>query len=133
MYDNGEDVEQDFAEAAKWYQLASEQAHEGAQYYLGCMYNKGRGAAQDDIAAFKWWQIAAELRSCARFSATSSPYLDRAVKDAQYNVGGMYFDGRGVPQVQDFAEAVKWYPLASCSNATTSQPHHRAPPSLQSC
>ena len=29
--------------------------------------------------------------------------------DAQYNLGGMYYIGEGVPQ--DYAEAVKWYRL----------------------
>ena len=31
--------------------------------------------------------------------------------DAQYNLGVMYYDGRGV--TQDYAEAVKWYRLAA--------------------
>ena len=35
MYDNGEGVPQDYAEAVKWYRLAAEQGDARAQYNLG--------------------------------------------------------------------------------------------------
>ena len=33
------------AEAARWYRLAADQGHAGAQYNLGLMYANGRGCA----------------------------------------------------------------------------------------
>ena len=36
-----------------------------------------------------------------------TPLADAGFRDAQFNIGLMYFQGRGVPQ--DYKEAVKWY------------------------
>jgi uncharacterized protein len=41
MYDNGNGVVQDYAEAVKWYRLAAEQGNAQAQYNLGLMYANG--------------------------------------------------------------------------------------------
>jgi TPR repeat protein len=38
MYETGEGVAHDYAEAAKWYRQAAEQAHVKAQYNLGVSY-----------------------------------------------------------------------------------------------
>ena len=38
MYDNGQGVRQDYAEAVKWYRKAAEQGYAQAQYNLG-LYN----------------------------------------------------------------------------------------------
>ncbi|WP_277600823.1 tetratricopeptide repeat protein [Eikenella corrodens] len=38
MYDNGQGVRQDYAEAARWYRKAAEQGYAKAQYNLGSMY-----------------------------------------------------------------------------------------------
>ena len=38
MYDNGQGVRQDYAEAARWYRKAAEQGNAKAQYNLGSMY-----------------------------------------------------------------------------------------------
>ena len=35
MYENGEGVRRNSAEAARWFRLAAEQGHTGAQFYLG--------------------------------------------------------------------------------------------------
>ncbi len=39
------------------------------------------------------------------------PLADQGDAVAQYNLGGMYYNGNGVPQ--DYAEAVKWYRRAA--------------------
>ena len=44
MYANGRGVEQDDAEAVKWYRLAAEQGGAAAQFNLGWMYANGRKA-----------------------------------------------------------------------------------------
>ena len=43
MYDEGQGVPQDYAEALKWYRLAAAQGFAKAQFLLGVMYAKGRG------------------------------------------------------------------------------------------
>jgi len=91
MYDQGRGVEQDYAEAAKWYQKSAKQGNADAQYSLGWMYAVGRGVTRDDAEAVKWYRQAAEQGHTV----------------AQVNLGMMYAEGRGV--AQNDAEAAKWY------------------------
>ena len=59
MYDTGEGVPQDDAEAVRWYRLAAEQGNPFAQYSLGSHYRNGRGVPQDDVQAYMWFNLAA--------------------------------------------------------------------------
>ncbi len=59
MYIVGQDVPQDYAEAAKWYRMAAEQGHAGAQFVLGSMYANGQGVPQDYVAAHMWFDLSA--------------------------------------------------------------------------
>ena len=95
MYANGDGLEQDFKEAAKWYQKAANQGDAYPQFHLGWMYANGQGVEQDFKEAFKWYQKAA----------------DQGVAMAQSNLGAMYDRGEGVEQ--DFKEAAKWYQKAA--------------------
>ena len=58
MYDNGEGVPEDDAEAAGWLRLAADQGHAGAQHNLGVMYANGEGVLQDNVTAHMWFNIA---------------------------------------------------------------------------
>ena len=51
MYDNGQGVRQDDAQAVQWYRKAAEQGHAKAQYNLGVAYINGQGVRQDDAQA----------------------------------------------------------------------------------
>ncbi len=44
MYDNGEGVPQDHAEALQWWRKAAEQGYATAQYNIGVMYDEGLGS-----------------------------------------------------------------------------------------
>jgi TPR repeat protein len=59
MYDSGQGVARDYAEAVKWYRLAAKQGYVSAQYNLGIMYAKGQGLPQDYVRAHAWFNIAA--------------------------------------------------------------------------
>ena len=59
MYDLGQGVPQDHAEALKWYRLAAEQGDMNAQFNLGGVYYNGRGVPQDYAEAHMWFNIAA--------------------------------------------------------------------------
>jgi hypothetical protein len=95
MYDNGEGVTQDFAEALSWYKQAAEQGHVEAQCNLGKRYYKGEGVTQDFAEALSWYKQAAEQGDA----------------DAQFRVGRIYAYEEGV--LQDSVEALSWYKKAA--------------------
>ena len=55
MYANGEGVPENDAEAVKWFRLAAEQGHAGAQFNLGGMYATGEGVLRSGAAAADWY------------------------------------------------------------------------------
>ena len=59
MYARGEGVLEDDVEAVRWYRLAAEQGHAGAQANLGFMYSNGAGVPEDAVLAYMWWNLAA--------------------------------------------------------------------------
>jgi len=110
MYDNGQGVPEDYAEAVRWYRLAVEQSvadavkwyrltadqnDTHAQINLGAMYDNGQGVPQDDAEAVKLYRLSAE----------------QSVADTQNNLGIMYEYGKGV--LQDNVMAHMWYNTAS--------------------
>ena len=95
MYDKGEDVPENNAEAVKWYRKAADQGNAVAQSNLGDMYVKGEGVPENHAEAVKWFRKAADQGNAA----------------AQNSLGVMYVKGEGVPE--NHAEAVKWYRKAA--------------------
>ena len=59
MYQDGQGVPQDDAEAVKWTRLAADQGLAVAQENLGFIYRDGQGVAQDDVEAYAWFSVAA--------------------------------------------------------------------------
>jgi TPR repeat protein len=59
LYDRGDGVPQDYAEAAHWFQLGAEKGGFVCQVMLAQAYALGRGAPQDQVLAYKWYNIAA--------------------------------------------------------------------------
>lgn len=95
MYENGQSVQQDYQEAARWYLKAANQGHDGAQNNLGKLYEEGQGVEQDHIIAVQWYQKAA----------------DQGLSAAQFNLAEMYMNGRGVRPNTDQAQV--WYRKAA--------------------
>jgi TPR repeat protein len=60
MYANGRGLKQDFAEARKWFQQASDHGEVKAQRNLGALYATGRGVPQNYAEAAKWYGLAAK-------------------------------------------------------------------------
>ena len=60
MYEYGQGVPQNAAEAVKWYRLAAEQGYEVAQFIVGAMYQDGQGVPQNAAEAVKWYRLAAD-------------------------------------------------------------------------
>lgn len=85
----GDGVNQDFAEAFRWFYKANEQGSSVAQAGIGLMYAQGYGVSQDNTEAAKWYLKAAE----------------NGLADAQVYIGLLYSQGDGI--THDFAEAIK--------------------------
>ena len=54
MYDHGEGVAENDAEAVKWWRKAAEQGHKAAQYNLGLMYYEGEGVPVNYVKVYMW-------------------------------------------------------------------------------
>ncbi len=59
LYETGQGVRQDYAEAIRWYRKAAEQGNTIAQAQLGNMYRLGKGVSQSYIMAYMWFDISA--------------------------------------------------------------------------
>ena len=59
LYSTGQDVPQNYYEAAKWFYRAAIRGHSGAQYELGMLYNKGEGIKRDYVLSYMWLNLAA--------------------------------------------------------------------------
>ncbi len=94
MYNNGDGVPRDYAEAMKWHRKAADQGNGNAQFHLGFMYDHGRGMPQSSAEAAKWYRLAA----------------NQGIAIAQFKLGIMYHDGQGLPR--DYVQAHMWFNLA---------------------
>ena len=91
MYQAGQGVQRDFAEAMNWYRKAVATDGVSGVNAIGNLYENGWGVSQDPAEALRWFHRAA----------------DAGVGMAMINIGSAYLRGRGVPQ--DYAEAMNWY------------------------
>jgi len=57
-YNKGQGVEQDDAEAVKWYRKAAEQGYYPAMNLLGASYIAGKGVPQDFVQSYFWFSLA---------------------------------------------------------------------------
>ena len=103
MYEFGDGVLKDDAEAVKWYHRAAEQGHNSAIYKLGFRYMYGEGVLKDDVEAVKWFRKAAE----------------HGYDLAQHELGVMYAEGRGVPQ--NDVQAYAWFNVAAAQGFSTAR------------
>ena len=94
MYECGNGVTQDFAEAAKWYLKAAMAGNSDAQFDVGNLFDLGRGVPRDHTEAFKWFSKSAE----------------QGRNQAQHSIGIMYAEGAGVSK--DYVQAYMWLFLA---------------------
>jgi TPR repeat protein len=58
-YEEGDEVPQDYVQAARWYQKSADQGFAAAQYSLGMLYEKNLGVQQNYERAYFWLNLAA--------------------------------------------------------------------------
>ncbi|WP_108461500.1 peptidoglycan-binding protein [Devosia naphthalenivorans] len=131
IYTEGRAIEQDYAEAAKWYERSAAQGLVPAQYRLGNLYETGTGVEKDLENAKLWYQRAAEAGNRMAMHNLAALYAGgqlgeqefesaaewfqqaaaRGMTDSQFNLGMLYARGLGLDQ--DFEQSFKWFSLAA--------------------
>jgi TPR repeat protein len=82
LYEKGQHVPQNTAEAVRLYTMSAEQDNDFAAYRLGKLYLGGDGVLKDVESAIRWLTFAA----------------DRKNQFAEYALGVLYFKGEDVPK-----------------------------------
>ena len=131
IFTEGRAVEQNYPEAAIWYERSAAQGFVPAQYRLGNLYETGTGVEKDLEVARLWYQRGAEagnrmaMHNLAALYAggqlgeqqfeTAAEWFTKAagfgMTDSQFNLGMLYARGLGVSQ--DFEQSYKWFSLAA--------------------
>lgn len=97
LFSFGYGVEQDYTQAAAWYEKAVVEGNSFAAYSLGSLYRRGQGVSQDDEKAFSLYRQAAEHET------KPNAY-------AMYELGRMYQGGIGTAPDKD--KSTEWYAAA---------------------
>ena len=133
IYTEGRAIEQDYAEAAKWYERAAAEGLVPAQYRLGNLYETGTGVEKNLETAKLWYQRAAEAGNRMAMHNLAALYAsgqlgeqefesaaqwfqqaaDRGMTDSQFNLGMLYARGLGLEQ--NFELSYQWFALAAKS------------------
>ena len=127
MYRDGKGTKRNEAKALAWYRRAAEQGYAPAAYNLGLMYAQGEGVKSDPAAAQRWFRRAADHGSVeaqvklAEIAVLEEKFeeaflwfskaADQDDADAAFNVGSLYYVGRGV--AKDEAKATEYYHKAA--------------------
>ena len=127
MYRDGRGTKRDDVKAMAWYRKSAEQGYAPAEYNLGLMYAQGDGTKPDPATAQNWFRRAADHGSVeAKVKLAEMAVLEEKFEeaflwfskaadqddaDAAFNVGSLYYVGRGVPK--DEAKATEYYRKAA--------------------
>lgn len=105
MWDTGEGVRQDQANAVRWYRRAAELGDAAAMFNVGVSYDAGRVVPRDAAAAVRWYR-----RAAARHHGR-----------AEYDLALMLEDGDGVPR--DHAAAQRLFAAAAADGIVAARSH----------
>jgi TPR repeat protein len=108
MYEGGDGVTKDAAEAVRLYSLAADQGLHIAQFDLAYMYENGNGVIANTEQAIKLYEKAAW-----------------SVPTARFNLAVLYSDGKSVPR--DSIKAYMWGVLAASGEFTRNMEEPRNP------
>ena len=137
-YADGDGVEANEAEAAKWLERAAQKGEAIAQYRLGTLYEKGLGVAPDPKLAADWYAKAAELGNVKAMHNLAVAYAngngrgtnfteaarwfrsaaERGLADSQFNLAVLHERGLGVGT--SLADAYRWYAITAAQGDSES-------------
>mgnify|MGYP001355637682 CR=1 FL=1 len=100
LYQRGQGVPRDYAQARAWFEKAAAQGLPGAMYNMGMLYLRGYGVPVDATRAAAWLEKAAALEE----------------PEAQFYLGLLHYRGEGVPK--DLAVAAYWFEKAAAAGVT---------------
>jgi len=101
-YAQGDEVEQDYSEAVRWFEKAANQGHVVAQATLGAYYWAGRGVPEDLTRAYFWSVLAragGDEASKYRVVTLASRMTNTQLTQAEQEANQWISQHRGTPQV----------------------------------
>ena len=130
-YADGDGIEANDSEAAKWLGRAAQKGSALAEYRLGTLYEKGLGVPPDMKIAADWYAKAAELGNVKAMHNLAVAYANgngretnyteaarwflsaaqRGLADSQFNLAVLHERGLGVRT--SLTEAYRWYSIAA--------------------
>jgi TPR repeat protein len=116
----GQGVPTSYLQAAMWWRKAAEQGNTDAQVQLGILYQIGLAEehdASDEQAIYDAPKVKGSDFAQAIFWFRRA--ADKSNASAEFSLGDMYEEGKGVPQ--DFTEAAFWYRKAAEQGHATAQ------------
>ena len=96
IYAQGTGVKKDPKQAYEWYTKSANQGYGASRYEIGKMFADGKPVRQNYYTAAKWYRLAATFNNNAK---------------AQFRLGELYFNGRGVEH--DYGKAIAYYTKAA--------------------
>ena len=131
MFEMGNGVDRNDAEAVRWYRMATEKGNARALNNLGTMYYDGRGVEKNPAVAVEFFMRASERGNILAPRNIGNAYYygvgvesnhveaakwyrmaaEKGEAVAQYDLGLMYLHGRGVEK--DIDEAMEWFHLSA--------------------
>jgi TPR repeat protein len=115
-------VDQDHAEAMRWFKQAVKQGNPSAQNNLGVMYREGLGVQKNREKAIQWFELAANQDLAEALVNLGclldrKDYYERAAlqghKVAQHNLGVLWRTGSKQVLKKDADKAKHWFQLAA--------------------
>lgn len=97
LYERGQGVTADGAQAMHWYELAADQGNRKAMHNLAVAHASGLAGKKNMAEAARWFAKAATL----------------GLSDSQFNLAVLYERGEGVPQ--SLTDAYQWYSIAAAT------------------
>ncbi len=106
-YVSGSGIKHDPAEGLRLLRDSAEQDHDASQFFLCDLYRNGPQA----VNAQYWGKLEVDIPEAMKWCQRSA---EHGVHEAQEELGKMYMEGIGFPQI--FSEAYFWFSVASDQN-----------------
>ncbi|WOF73928.1 tetratricopeptide repeat protein [Parvibaculaceae bacterium PLY_AMNH_Bact1] len=114
--DQKAEIDQNYLEAANWFDKAALQFSGVAQYYLGVMHREGQGVARDRIEGLRWLSLSANkfyvptYLLLAEIYAKGDGVVEEPVKAAMYlDLARRYSDTTNRDTVSEVFDATEHY------------------------